>query len=41
MNPDRYSRQLLFSGIGQEGQQALARSTVTIIGCGALGAMQA
>ena len=41
MNPDRYSRQLLFSGIGQEGQRALARSTVTIIGCGALGAMQA
>jgi len=41
MNLDRYSRQLLFSGIGREGQAALAASSVTIIGCGALGAMQA
>lgn len=41
MNLDRYSRQLLFSGIGRDGQMALAKSSVTIIGCGALGAMQA
>lgn len=41
MNPDRYSRQLLFSGIGQGGQLKLARGHVVIIGCGALGAMQA
>jgi molybdopterin-synthase adenylyltransferase len=41
MNSDRYSRQLLFSGIGREGQEKLCRSGVVIIGCGALGAMQA
>ncbi|NDD62773.1 MAG: thiazole biosynthesis adenylyltransferase ThiF [Acidobacteria bacterium] len=41
MNPDRYSRQLLFSGIGPAGQEMLGRSGVIIIGCGALGAMQA
>ncbi len=40
-NPDRYSRQLLFSGIGREGQARLVESSVVIIGCGALGAMQA
>lgn len=38
---DRYSRQVLFSGIGEEGQERLARSTAVIIGCGALGAIQA
>lgn len=41
MNLDRYSRQLLFSGIGQSGQARLGESSVVIIGCGALGAMQA
>jgi molybdopterin-synthase adenylyltransferase len=41
MNPERYSRQLLFSGIGKEGQQRLAQSHAVIIGCGALGAMHA
>ncbi|MCI0524624.1 MAG: ThiF family adenylyltransferase [Acidobacteria bacterium] len=41
MNSERYSRQILFSGIGKEGQQRLARSHVVIIGCGALGAMHA
>lgn len=40
-NPDRYSRQILFSGIGRQGQERLAASRVTVIGCGALGAMQA
>lgn len=34
---DRYSRQILFSGIGEDGQAKLSRSTVVIIGCGALG----
>jgi molybdopterin/thiamine biosynthesis adenylyltransferase len=38
---DRYSRQVLFEGIGEEGQARLARSRVVIIGCGALGALQA
>ena len=41
MNLDRYSRQLLFTGIGREGQVRLGQSSVVIIGCGALGAMQA
>ena len=41
MNSERYSRQILFSGIGKEGQQRLARSHAAIIGCGALGAMHA
>ena len=34
---DRYSRQTLFPGIGEEGQQKLGSSRVVIIGCGALG----
>ena len=38
---DRYSRQILFEGIGQEGQTRLSQSKVVIIGCGALGAIQA
>lgn len=38
---ERYSRQILFDGIGNRGQQRLARSRVVIIGCGALGALQA
>jgi adenylyltransferase/sulfurtransferase len=41
MNPERYSRQILFAGIGREGQERLARSQAVIIGCGALGAMHA
>src|SRR5215475_4478418 len=41
MNPERYSRQILFSGIGKEGQQRLGQSHAVIIGCGALGAMHA
>jgi molybdopterin-synthase adenylyltransferase len=40
-NEDRYSRQILFEGIGDEGQAQLAQSKVVIIGCGALGAIQA
>lgn len=38
---DRYSRQILFSGIGREGQARLKRSRVLIVGCGALGSAQA
>jgi len=34
---DRYSRQILFPGIGEEGQKKLGNSSVVIIGCGALG----
>lgn len=34
---ERYSRQTLFTPIGDEGQQKISRSTVLIIGCGALG----
>lgn len=41
MNSERYSRQILFSGIGKEGQQRLFESFVVVIGCGALGSMQA
>ena len=38
---ERYSRQILFEGIGDAGQQSLSRSKAVIIGCGALGALQA
>lgn len=34
---ERYSRQILFPGIGQKGQRKLGDSYVIIIGCGALG----
>jgi molybdopterin/thiamine biosynthesis adenylyltransferase len=34
---DRYSRQILFHGIGAEGQRRLAESRVAIVGCGATG----
>jgi len=35
---DRYSRQVLFPGIGVEGQSLLAKGRVVIVGCGATGA---
>jgi adenylyltransferase/sulfurtransferase len=38
---DRYSRQVLFPGIGALGQQRLAASHVAIVGCGAMGAASA
>lgn len=41
MHVDRYSRQVLFAGIGTEGQERLRSSHAVLIGCGALGAMQA
>src|ERR1041385_2912722 len=34
---DRYSRQVLFPGIGAEGQARLAQGRVAIVGCGATG----
>jgi molybdopterin/thiamine biosynthesis adenylyltransferase len=41
MKDDRYSRQRLFAPIGEAGQARLREARVVIIGCGALGAMQA
>jgi molybdopterin/thiamine biosynthesis adenylyltransferase len=38
---DRYSRQILFPGIGAEGQRQLANSKVAIVGCGATGSTMA
>jgi adenylyltransferase/sulfurtransferase len=38
---ERYSRQILFSGIGEEGQERLLQARALIIGCGALGSAQA
>ncbi len=38
---ERYSRQILFSGIGEEGQRRLAAAQVLIVGCGALGSAHA
>jgi adenylyltransferase/sulfurtransferase len=34
---ERYSRQILFGPIGEEGQERLRHSSVAIVGCGALG----
>src|SRR5881397_4326683 len=34
---ERYSRQILFQGIGAEGQRQLLESRVAIVGCGATG----
>ena len=34
---ERYSRQILFNGIGEEGQRRLLAARVLIVGCGALG----
>jgi adenylyltransferase/sulfurtransferase len=38
---DRYSRQILFRGIGQDGQQRLLDARVAVVGCGALGSFHA
>ncbi|MCC7154284.1 MAG: ThiF family adenylyltransferase [Bryobacterales bacterium] len=38
---ERYSRQVLFGGIGEAGQQRLVDARVTIVGCGALGSFHA
>ncbi|HEY90982.1 MAG TPA: thiazole biosynthesis adenylyltransferase ThiF, partial [Dehalococcoidia bacterium] len=39
MMMDRYSRQIIFPGLGEEGQRKLSESSVVIIGCGGLGTM--
>ncbi len=43
INPvfERYSRQILFSGMGEEGQRKLLASSAVIVGCGAIGASTA
>ena len=33
----RYQKQMLFNGVGEDGQERLARSSVLLVGCGALG----
>ena len=38
---DRFARQTRFAPLGPEGQEALRRSTVLIVGCGALGGVLA
>lgn len=38
---NRYARQILFKPIGVLGQEQLSKSTITIIGCGALGSANA
>jgi adenylyltransferase/sulfurtransferase len=37
---ERYSRQILFAGIGGEGQRRLRKSRALVVGCGALGSAQ-
>jgi molybdopterin-synthase adenylyltransferase len=43
INPDfaRYSRQILFQGMGEEGQRKLLAASAVIVGCGAIGASTA
>ncbi len=38
---ERYSRQILFNGIGESGQKALLASHAAVVGCGALGSFHA
>ena len=38
---ERYSRQILFPGIGERGQDALLGARVALVGCGALGSFHA
>jgi molybdopterin-synthase adenylyltransferase len=37
---ERYSRQILFEGIGEEGQRRIRGSRALVVGCGALGSAQ-
>jgi adenylyltransferase/sulfurtransferase len=39
--PARYSRQVLFEGIGPKGQARIIASRAVVVGCGALGSVQA
>ncbi|MBI3405504.1 MAG: thiazole biosynthesis adenylyltransferase ThiF, partial [Acidobacteria bacterium] len=34
---EKFSRQILFAPLGEEGQQRLLASSAVLIGCGALG----
>ncbi|MGB7023516.1 MAG: ThiF family adenylyltransferase [Candidatus Acidiferrales bacterium] len=38
---EKYSRQILFAGIGEEGQQRLLQASAVLVGCGALGTVAA
>jgi len=38
---ERYSRQILFAGIGESGQHRLAAASAIVVGCGAIGASTA
>ncbi len=38
---ERYSRQILFAGIGEAGQSKIRQASICIVGCGALGSFQA
>jgi molybdopterin/thiamine biosynthesis adenylyltransferase len=39
--PQKYSRQILFAPVGEEGQRRLLASSAAIVGCGAIGAAAA
>src|SRR5690348_8219147 len=41
LEKERYSRQIRFAGIGEDGQRRLLSSHVAVVGCGALGSFQA
>jgi molybdopterin/thiamine biosynthesis adenylyltransferase len=38
---EKYSRQILFSGIGEAGQERLLKASAVVVGCGALGTVAA
>jgi len=38
---ERYSRQILFAGIGEEGQRRVLDAHIAVVGCGALGSFHA
>ena len=40
-HPDRYSRQVLFKAVGEQGQTKLGAASAAIVGCGALGSVSA
>ena len=41
LDPERFSRQIRFAPFGKEGQENLDSATAVIVGCGALGTVQA